>query len=233
MKKILCLLVFLFFSNACSTNIKYVNEYNTPNNIDHLYQSVGMVQVQSKGNTLASATAFAYDKDHLLTAAHVCLAILEIQIFVTKEKSVNITYLDQNGKSKLINDVSVKTISDTDDICMLVKKDHGLRPVVFVDSLAEVKVRDEVVIIGAPLGVAIGEFHGHVMDLYSQLKHPMAFGRLIVSSASTGGVSGSPVFNAYGEVVGILVAGPSGFDHIGICVGVDAVHKFLKDNKYK
>lgn len=82
------------------------------------------------------------------------------------------------------------------------------------------------------MGLAIGEFPGKVMDLSSNFPADILKGKLIVSSASTGGVSGSPVFDAHGRVIGMLVMGPLFFDHLSICVGIDQVQKFLKEKGY-
>jgi len=203
-------------------------------NVLRHYSSVAIITAELNGRPILSGTAFAIDRDHLLTAAHVCLAALEIQIFMTRQKSLVLTQHNNKGFSIALYGAEVEDISSTDDICILRRPNHGLLPVTISSDYGSVRSRDPVTIIGAPSGISVGEFYGKVMNPKLRNKlDGMLRDRLIITAPATGGVSGSPVFNKKGHVIGILVAGHMTFDHLSICVNGDAILKFLKESKYR
>jgi len=113
----------------------------------------------------------------------------------------------------------VDDLSRVRDLCVLKKPNHGMPPLPITEDYSTVNYRDEVLIIGAPLGAAVGEFKGHVMELYYRGSEKYLKGKLVVSAASISGVSGSPIIlSRTGEVIGVLVMGHKMFDHISFAV---------------
>ena len=193
------------------------------------YDSVAIITAEFSGRPMVAGTAFAIDKDHLLSAAHVCISALQIQIFMSRQKSLVLKQYDDRGNVKTTYGTEVEGISHTDDICILKRVDHGLRPVRISNNYKDVRTRDLVTIIGAPQGVVIGEFSGRVANPRLISPDAMLSQRLVVTAPATGGISGSPVFDKNGLVIGILVAGHETFDHLSICINGDAILKFLNE----
>ena len=233
LKKIIISFIILCLAGCATTTIKYMYRDGEPISANSFYNSVGIVRVEHKGKSLLSATAFAYSNEYLLTAAHFCIGALNLQIFKTRQESIKLYTSDERGNITKISGVEISDIFTTDDVCMLKRKDHGLTPVKLSSNYNDLRVKDKVFLIGAPSGVAITDFHGKVMATRSNSDSPNIAGRLVVSAASTGGISGSPVFNMNGEVVGILIIGHLMFDHLSVCVPIYRVHEFLIRYGYK
>jgi hypothetical protein len=234
MKKIIAMVLALMVSACSTTNIynggpEAVSNYN----IGAAYQSVVLLRAKSPNGMVLSATGFAYDKDRVLTAGHFCIDALKIQIFESGGKSIEMDYYDSELNLKNTDGLRVEEISDVSDLCMLRKENHGLPTLKIVEDYSKLKIRDNVTIVGAPSGVVIGEFSGKVMSLrYTGLGSSMLTGKMVVSSASTGGISGSPIIlDRTGEVVGVLVVGHVYFDHLSFGVNGDDIHVFLNGLK--
>lgn len=203
---------------GCSTTNVYnshpavISDYN----VAGAYRSVALLTIESPSGYTVSATGFAYDKDRIITAGHFCISALEIQIFESHSNDVQMTHY--NDKFELVTQkkVEIDDLSKTQDLCVLKKKNHGLRPLPVTQNYNKLKIRDKVTIVGFPSGVAMGEFDGRVMSLFYKGLGPDSIkGKLVVSSASTGGISGSPIIlEETGEVVGVLVMGHIMFDHL-------------------
>jgi S1-C subfamily serine protease len=231
-KKLIALFITLCMV-GCSSVVRYSYVVKDPVDANNFYNSVAIVSVEHNGKKILSGTAFAYDKDHLLTAAHICLSAAKLQIFLTRQQSLFLTYTtDENIRIKL-GGVEINNIFTTDDICMLKRPNHGLKPVNILGDYSKVKIKDRVFIVGAPVGVGVIDFHGKVISPSSYHGSVSLRRRLIVSAAITGGSSGSPVFNLDGEVIGILIMGHLTFDHLGVCVPSSRIHDFLKKHNYQ
>jgi V8-like Glu-specific endopeptidase len=109
---------------------------------------------------------------------------------------------------------------------VLEKEGHGLRPLKF--AAEEPKLDDEIHIVGAPAGFMISDQEGKVMDPNVKGRGYPIDNHMIVSAAATGGNSGSPVLSNKGEVVGMLVLGLTGYDHLSICNRLGTIKRFLK-----
>lgn len=222
--KIFSLITLILFTLGigCSYNTYYTNPQPNQYNPISSYQSVARLYIDTPTGQM-SATGFAVDKDHLMTAAHFCIPALEVQIFEDNTKSIHMEYYGNNLKTEHQSGLEVEEVSDTQDLCLIKKKDHGLRPLK-IAYYNDVGVGDRVWIVGAPLGVFLAEYPGRV--IITKLIHNSFIlnGKLIVSAASAPGISGSPVLNNKGEVIGVLVMGPAAFSHISICVPGHQLH---------
>lgn len=197
---------------------------------DYFNSVVTVAAVDKLGQPLLFGSAFAIDKDRLVTAAHVCLGILEIQIFNTGRPSIVLQKYDSKGALLSLYGSSVDEIHTTQDLCILKRTAHKLPPVSFGDY-SKVAARDLVTIIGSPAGIGIATFDGKVINPKHPSPSPWYKDRLIVSAAATGGVSGSPVFDSKGLVIGVLVAGHMTFDHMSICIRGDILTDWLDSLK--
>lgn len=235
MKRILAFMCALFMA-SCTINLQVppanvagpaqaaANEFD----IKQAHKSVASVFVKQIGGVgEASGTAFAIDKDHLITAGHVCVAFAELQDMGIVGEDISLSIV-RDGFKSTEKGVEILEIDEPHDACLLRKVDHGLVPLEFVDDYdKEVKFGDDVYIVGAPLGFMVAWQEGHIMDVDSQKRRPLK-GKMIASFAAAGGNSGSPILNSKGKVIGVLVMGDSEFDHLSICVKSSVVKRFLK-----
>jgi len=191
--------------------------------------SVVRISVESKdGMNTLNGSGWANTEDTILTAGHVCEAIIQLQAVGILKDDIRISYLNRINTLDTKHNVSIVDMDGIHDICLLYLEDHGLPVLEFGES--DVEFGEKIWILGFPLGVALSAMPGEVMAVNTgKGKLPLIMrNRLIVSSAATGGNSGGPVVDSAGRVVGMLVAGPDGYDHLSICVPAKRVQKFLE-----
>ena len=126
----------------------------------------------------------------------------------------------------VIQETEVLASDESVDLALLrVKTDAPLVPVVLGDS-ASVKVGEPVVVIGNPLGLEHTLSDGllsarrlHAGKRYIQMTAPVSPGN-----------SGGPVFNRYGEVIGITVAkiGYGAGENLNLAIPVDQLTPLLE-----
>jgi len=197
------------------------------------YRSTVLLYVEDSDGGGVVASGFAYDEDHIMTAGHFCVSALEIQIFKSHKQDVRMKYYDKDMKVKVRYFLEIEEMSRTEDLCVLRSVKHGLPTLKIVDDYDKIKIRDNVTIVGAPSGIAIGEFYGNVMALeYDGFGPKEIQDMLVVSAPSTGGISGSPIIlDSTGEVIGVLVRGHVYFDHLSFGVSGKKIKKFLDEMK--
>lgn len=143
-------------------------------------------------------TAFAISHNELLTAGH-CVA-----------EMIKGNHVEFNGARPILIKVDY-----TNDVAKLFLPNHGVKPLKVANH---VKMGDEAYVVGCPMGSCGIITRGWVAESY---KHWM-----VISASSTGGNSGSPVLNSDGEVIGILVAGPT-YGHISVCTPLRAIKSIV------
>ncbi len=198
------------------------------------YNSVAMVKFETidpktKDDSYITGTAFAVDENYLVTAAHVCVAgVQEIVMKNLANFSVYLIYLDKDENISMKKDFKIVDIDRKNDLCLIFKPKHGLRPVTL--SGKDMKLRDPVFAVGAPASTFPIESEG-VLSLSSMtVDGDQTWPDVMLMSLDIcGGNSGGPVFDKNGNVVGVIVAGSRRYDHIAIVVKAKYVIKFLKN----
>ncbi len=160
-------------------------------------------------------------KGHLLTNYHV----------VEKETRISVTVFERTEEGHdrhEIRDVRLVALHPLRDIALLklnVEKLGGWkpRPVVFAKN-SDLSVGDLVFTIGNPLGLERSVTQGIVSSTTRTHGH-LRF--IQTDTAVNPGNSGGPLFNARGEVVGIVCAGQTFFEGLGYGIPLDEVLDFL------
>lgn len=184
--------------------------------------------------TMAAATGSGFvitEDGYIVTNHHV---IEE----ATRDQKVPITVSFQNGesyKAKLVG-------SEPDnDVAVLKIEAQGLTPVVLGDSDALV-VGEAVYAIGNPLGELTYSLTDGIVSALDRVittgsgNDAVSLNMLQTNCAINSGNSGGPLFNAYGEVIGITTAKMSGassssatIEGLGFAVPVNDVKDIIKD----
>lgn len=139
-------------------------------------------------------TGFAYQGRYLITAAHVV------------GSSKNVKY---KGRDGVEHDAEVLWTNDTYDIALLsVKEDLPSARM----SCRTAAVGEQVIARGNPMNVEFIETSGRIAGAPREWQVWKSV--YVADISAAGGMSGGPVFDAFGEVIGITVGGmvaPMGF----------------------
>jgi S1-C subfamily serine protease len=230
---VLVLSLFLFGCNiSCATFTKNLaSNQLEPDYYSHIVRL--NAKVLKNPEVSLQATGFAISRNLIMTAGHFC-ATAEIGMAMgVLGSGVHYSYMDDQNIEESSDLIIVNYVMDevnNQDICILKKKNHGIKPVEFA-KLSSIDIGDKLTIVGAPLGVFPTKTEGHVTlldggETLSYLKN-----YLVTSVPSYGGNSGSPIFDEEGKVVGMLVAGHPAYPHITLGIRVDALKDFIKKTK--
>ncbi len=166
--------------------------------------------VFAKQKRPSSGTGFAVHMNGLLvTALHVVDEAQEITVALPTGQSATADVL----AADVAADIALLRVSQT------------LVPLKLGDSDA-LRVGEEIAVIGYPLADVMGTYdvtatRGIVSAIRSQL------GRIQVDAAMNPGVSGGPVFNQKGEVVGVAVSKLRGAEGVNFAAPINAVRSIV------
>lgn len=204
------------------------------NSVTYLEAEFTKVDPKKKKSTVTfgiTATGFAIDKDHIITAGHFCMSAFEI---VTTEKIIKAEFKAlflEHGKETLVSIDGLKMMAvDLDnDLCMVLRPDHGITPVK-LSSKKEFKIRDKVYTVGAPASTFPLEAEGHIsLPLIEVDKEDSALNnKMLLSLPIYKGNSGSPIFDDQGEVIGVIVMGNPRFEHITYATRLAELKVFIR-----
>ena len=190
-----------------------------------VYEKVlpSVVSITSIGSRSSSTgTGVIMDADgYIITNAHVVDGAREIQVLLSDGRELEAECVGADA----ISDLAVLQVTATD-----------LVPAEFGDS-DRLRVGDEVVAIGDPLGV---ELRGTMTDgIISGINRDIRFGNrtmtlLQTTAALNSGNSGGPLVNCYGQVVGINTmkigdyASAAGVEELGFAIPITSVQTVLE-----
>ncbi len=177
-----------------------------------------------KTTAAASGSGFIITEDgYILTNHHV----------IENSNSIKVSlYNGETYEAELIG------YDESNDIAVIKIDAKGLTPVV-LGSSDDLNVGDEVVAIGNPLGeLTFSLTSGYVsaLDREITLSSNVTMDLIQTDCAINSGNSGGPLFNMYGEVIGITNAKYSGngssneasIDNIGFAIPIDNVRSIFK-----
>ena len=191
---------------------------------DEKYLSVARLLIKGKDNPKSgfSATGFAVDKNHILTAGHFCESFIKGLANGEVVNSIEALYFNgDNFKKK--NGYKVVRVDNKNDICLLKRGWHSLSVVSFGLNAG---VGDKVSVLGAPIGIFPSKVDGYIIQPNNRIYGDKSLiGTLMISAVVHPGNSGSPIYNKNNKVVGMLIGviGP-----IGVAVRASALSLFLK-----
>lgn len=131
-------------------------------------------------------------------------------------------------------EASIVGVEDCNDIAVLKIDASGLDPVAFGDS-DKLSVGDDVYAVGNPLGeLEFSMTTGHVSALDRLIttdESTEAINMFQIDAAVNSGNSGGPVYNANGEVVGIVTAkySDTGVEGLGFAIPINDAAKIAND----
>lgn len=172
-----------------------------------------------------SGTAFRY-RNRIITAGHVCEGWKQMEA-EGLVGSFKIRYVE--GDLRFADSgwfVPKKwAYKEGPDVCVL-------RPIAGTELPEEMEdlergqrpgIGDPISIVGAPLGIPLFRTDGYV----AALKDPWDNGFMLVSATAWGGNSGSPVLDAEGRLVGMLVAGVPIYPTVSVVVPVHLIDALI------
>ena len=190
-----------------------------------VYEKVlpSVVSITSVGSRTASTgTGVIMDAGgYIITNAHVIEGAQKIQVLLTDGRELEAKCVGAD----MLSDLAVLRVTAT-----------GLIPAEFGDS-DQLRVGDEVVAIGDPLGV---ELRGTMTDgIISGINRDIRSGNrtltlLQTTAALNSGNSGGPLVNCYGQVVGINTmkigdyASSAGVEDLGFAIPITSVQTVLE-----
>ena len=193
---------------------------------EELYDSAigGVVEIYAYDNEGegASSSGFAIsEKGFVLTNAHAVL---------NEEGEVynNITVKNKDGEFRAFAIAVGKPadgINDSIDLCLLYV--HGLtaKPSPLGD-VTKIRNGQKVYLIGNSLGSGTCITSGIISDKERAIEG-LSYPYIMTDAAANPGNSGGPLYNAYGEIIGVLVAGIDGAKGMNYAIPASIVELFL------
>ena len=221
------ILALLLLPAVCCTAHPPVATYTNPK--ESLHTQVVMLTVPLvDGTGSIVASGFAIDKERIITAGHFCISVEMGQIVGALEPTIQISVVNANDEIATLPGATIIALDEKKDVCLVHRPIHGVRPLPFIDDYSDVKMLDKVTVAGAPLGffpyITSGEVISPAIAGPSSVSN-----RLLLNVAATHGISGGPIVNDRGEVIGIAMSKPAQFDHILFCVRSSTIKTFLKE----
>jgi len=227
---VLSLITLVSFGFCCTLNYNAIKQTTQDQNMQQdydLYKTVArlyvnMALIPARG---VSATGYAIDKEYMLTASHFCVFVLINQMNGLLENNVRMEYLD--GQTMYVKEnLKIIKLDSERDLCLIKKKGHGLKPVVFFDNYDNLKIGDIVQVLGAPLGVSFVLTEGRIIskDMTCNLGK---YVNLFYSADVFAGNSGGPIFYR-GRLIGSVVGGSMDYPKVNVGTDINRIKEFLK-----
>ena len=180
---------------------------------------IGGMQVGFQSSGTGFGIAYHENSTIVMTAGHVCEPLSDKTGFETKFSVVTIEGLEIPA-----NPIAV---SKTQDLCLV-----KIKKILPIAKIAKESPDngDKIKYSGYPLGVFIPgtlhHFDGYMGGIDAEGNH-------LYNIPTVGGSSGSPIYNENGEVVAIISAVMTDFEHITFGVGLHNILLFLEENGLK
>ncbi|MCZ6674307.1 MAG: trypsin-like peptidase domain-containing protein [Verrucomicrobia bacterium] len=201
------------------------NSANTPQIISELVSEFGEGVVLIETSTGLGSGFFIHEEGYLITNEHVISGEHEIKVTVFEDR-------DSEGKElqrSLYEDIEIVSVSPEWDLALIkiLNTDKTFKPLP-IGASGELDQGERVFTVGSPLG-----FERSVSEGIVSLKNRVMQGRLLIQTTAeiNPGNSGGPLFNLYGEVVGVnnLKIVAFGAEGLGFAIPAEMVKLFIEN----
>jgi len=207
---IIAILILLF--SSCTSCIRYTERVYLSSNSNTTwpyYLSVAMVTStptkKGKGKTFL-ATAWAIDKDYMMTAGHFCVRMKDQLKKKMTGKKIKLLRSNIDGiLSKHVVDATIFAVDEEKDMCILKSPGHSFIPLILSSHFDLLQTGDHVTAIGAPRGLFPVRTDGYITQLKAYMFAKPMNDMMLVKIDIDHGNSGGPVFWR-NEVIGMAVA---------------------------
>jgi len=191
---------------------------------DHAIKTVVEIYAQKNGqNGIFCASGFVIsEKGFVMTNAHAVLDDLG-------QLCEKIYIKTSGGSTYTARPVAVGKphgSGDGIDLCLLYAPDYRVEPNEFGD-LSKVRNGQKVYLIGNSLGAGTCITSGIISDKERQMKG-LSYPYIMTDAAANHGNSGGPLYNEYGEVIGVLVAGVDGAKGMNYAIPANVAEEFIR-----
>tara|TARA_R110002110_G_scaffold144466_1_gene333659 strand:- start:2196 stop:2897 length:702 start_codon:yes stop_codon:yes gene_type:complete len=163
------------------------------------------------------------DKSYFITAAHVCLTNVGKLARLPKfQKREEIYGVNIEGKKYTYRVVSTNTLYD---LCLLSTARMNTKAYSLASKMPQ--RGEKIYNIAAPVGV----FGRGLVPLFDGIYSGQVHGKAVYTLPATGGSSGSPILNSWGQVVGMVSAVTKGFNQIVISPTSTQIQEFIHNEK--
>lgn len=225
------LVVFMcgFVSGGCCFHQTSVQLFQKIETVKSAVKLQSLVLNRTRGYI---ASGFAIDERRIMTAAHFCVKVYEEQL-KGNLGPIEVVHVLNSKNTGIGGTMELEIVDEKMDLCIL-KSDwkHDIPPLEFADSYDDVKILDQIAIIGGPQGHFPALSEGRVVTPKTS-----GFGReflnnrisLNIIGAGTFGNSGGPVLNLSGKVIGVVMARElDAASKIMYAVHLETILEFLK-----
>jgi V8-like Glu-specific endopeptidase len=219
--------IALFLGVSSLSCCKFSNRINSlPEN--KFYDSVAVLQSLpgDKGYRGGTATGFAIDRKHLLTAGHFCHSIDNFNKEGLAGDKISIVRSDKRGMPRIPILGTVVAYDKGRDICILRSPGHSMRVIELAKSASSVLTEDAITVIGAPSGFFPVRREGTVISV-SGYRFQKYSDMLFIAVNIEAGNSGSPVIWK-DKVIGMIVLQPLTVHETALAVPIDEIREFIK-----
>jgi len=241
MKKLfLFLLVTLNLSSCTASKCSHLKPPSQERHIKTILPVTSFVKVdiiittsgaKEEPQKFSSASGFWISENEIVTAGHFCDLDPVFAFFITKDIPLEKVFLVMQTFDGNVRQVDVEKIDKEADLCLMRVKGEtrNINKKVLKLSHSKPVIGEMVINIAAPLSIFTDKmvpiFSGYYCgsSLSDDGKQTIDMYGLPIAHGS----SGSPILNEKGELIGVVIAGVTEFQHLGFSPSYDVLKKFL------